>query len=239
MVFYVNKFGNMSAHMTRPDFSYEKKLWNKNVEFVLGIDEVGRGAFAGPLVAAGVIFPKTNRITKKLSFLKKVNDSKLLRAQVRRGLAVQIKKHALYWTISEVDIQTINRLGVGKANQIAFRRVVKDLLEKAGESCFLLSDGYPVKSIRKIGLKKQLGIIDGDKKSLTVAAASIIAKVHRDSIMRKLSKNFPHYRFSRNKGYGTKFHQEALRIYGLTEIHRTSFKLSAFFKNGRKSIQNA
>lgn len=225
--------------MTRPDFSFEKKLWAKNIEFVLGIDEVGRGAFAGPLVAAGVIFPKTNRITKRMSFLKKVNDSKLLKAQVRRKLAVQIKKYALYWAIAEVDIRTINSLGVGKANQTAFRRVAKELLKKVNGSYFLLSDGYPVKSIRRIGLKKQLGIIDGDKKSLTIAAASIIAKVHRDSLMRKLSKNYPHYRFSRNKGYGTKFHQEALRTYGLTEIHRTSFNLKVFLSYDNKSLQNA
>ncbi|HZQ30094.1 MAG TPA: ribonuclease HII [Patescibacteria group bacterium] len=216
--------------MTRPDFSFEKKLWGKNIKFVLGVDEVGRGAFAGPLVAAGVIFPKTNKITKRLSFLKDVNDSKLIKAPLRKKLALQIKKHALFWSIQEIDIQTINHLGIGRANKMAFRLVTKDLLGKLDKSSnyFLLSDGYPVKFIKKIGLKRQLGIIDGDKKSLTIAAASIIAKVHRDSIMRKLAKNYPHYKFSRNKGYGTKSHQEALRIHGLTEIHRTSFELTKF-----------
>lgn len=226
--------------MTKPNFSFEKELWKKNIEFVIGIDEVGRGAFAGPLVAAGVVFPRIKRVNKKLKFLKEVNDSKLLKASIRKKLSFQIKKYASYWSIVEIDIQTINKLGVGKANQMAFRKVSSELLKQIeNDKYFLLSDGYPIKSIRKIGLKKQLGIIDGDKKSLTIAAASIIAKVHRDSLMKKLAKKYPNYKFSKNKGYGTKFHQEALKLYGLSNIHRTSFNFSAFLNNESKSLQNA
>ena len=113
---------------------------------------------------------------------------------------------------------------------MVFRKVVKSMLSKIGESqkYFLLCDGYPVKNIKRIGLNKQMGIIGGDKKSITIAAASIIAKVYRDSVMKSLSKSYPKYKFARNKGYGTKSHQKALKTYGLSEIHRTSFNLQLY-----------
>lgn len=216
--------------MRKPNFYEERKLWSKGIEFVIGVDEVGRGAFAGPIVAAGVVFPQIKRISKKLAFLKEINDSKLLKAGIRRRLAKRIKNYSALWTIEKVDIQTINKIGIGRANKMVFRKVVKNLLSQMGgsEKYFLLSDGYPVKNIKRIGLSKQLGIIDGDKKSITIAAASIIAKVHRDSLMRAFSKEYRHYNFSKNKGYGTKYHQKALKIYGLSRIHRTSFDLGKF-----------
>ncbi len=93
----------------------------------------------------------------------------------------------------------------------------------AGVVFFILCDGLTVK-----GLKKHLSIVDGDCKSISIAAASIVAKVYRDSLMRKFSREYSHYKFSRNKGYGTKAHQDALRKYGLSEIHRTSFELTKF-----------
>ncbi len=216
--------------LKKPSLKYEKELWNKNIKYVIGVDEVGRGAFAGPIVAAGVIFPQVKRASKKFSFLKEINDSKLLKASIRRRLAKRIKNHSVFWAIEEVGIQTINKIGIGRSNKMVIRKVIKNLLSKIGESekYFLLCDGYPVKNIKKIGLEMQLGIIDGDKKSITIAAASIIAKVHRDALMRKLGKSYPHYKFPRNKGYGTKAHQEALKLYGLSDIHRTSFNLQKF-----------
>lgn len=219
--------------MSKPNLSFERKLWNKNIKYVIGIDEVGRGAFAGPIIAAGVIFPQTKRITKKFSFLKDVNDSKLLKANVRRRLAKKIKTFSMHWAIEEVNIQTINKIGIGRANKMVFRKVVKNLLSQIGDSekYFLFCDGYPVKNIKKIGLSKQLGIIDGDNKSITIAAASIIAKVHRDSLMRKLGRSYPFYKFAKNKGYGTKAHQNALKMHGLSKIHRKSFNLQVFLNS--------
>ncbi len=210
--------------MRKPSFKEERKLWKDGVEYVLGIDEVGRGAFAGPIVAAGVVFPRIGRITKKVKFLLKINDSKLLKAQIRRKLSKKILKHALFWAIEEVGIGTINKFGIGKANQMVIRRAAKNILSQIrSESYFLLCDGLPIPR-----LKNHKAIIGGDQKSITIAAASIIAKVYRDNLMRRLGKIHPRYKLSRNKGYGTKKHQEALKLYGLSEIHRRSFDLNKF-----------
>lgn len=228
-MFCVNKFVIMKS-MKKPNFKYEKELWKKDIKYVIGVDELGRGAFAGPIVAAGVVFPQIKRTTEKLSFLKEINDSKLLKPGIRRRLAKRIKNHSVFWTIEEVNIQTINKIGIERANKMAFRKVVRNLLSQIGvsEEFFLLSDGYPVKNIKKIGLSKQLGIIGGDKKSITIAAASIIAKVYRDNLMQELGIIYPSYNFSKNKGYGTKSHQEALRNFGLSKAHRKSFNLNKF-----------
>lgn len=215
--------------MKKPNFSLERELWKKGIENVIGIDEVGRGSFAGPIVAAGVVFPRISKITKKIKFMKAINDSKALNAKTRKRLAKLIKKYAMFYTIEEVDVNIINKRGIGYANKTAFRKVVKNILIHINSSNFyLLSDGYRTKYIRKVNSRNHLAIIDGDAKSVTIAAASIIAKVYRDSLMRNLSKKYHNYKFSRNKGYGTKGHQDALRKYGLTEIHRTSFELSKF-----------
>ena len=212
-----------------PNFSLERKLWTNGVEYVIGIDEVGRGAFAGPIVGGAVIFPKIARLNKKFQFIKNINDSKLLKAKMRLKLARLIKKYSLFHAVEEVPIGVINKYGIGYANKMVFRKVIGKILnEITGSSFYLLSDGYRTKYIRRFNKKNHTAIIDGDKKSMTIAAASIIAKVHRDKLMREYSKRFKHYKFSRNKGYGTKEHQEALKKYGLTKIHRTSFELSKF-----------
>lgn len=210
--------------MKKPNFSLERKYWKKNVKYVIGIDEVGRGAFAGPIVAAAVVFPQIFRVSKKIKFVNQINDSKLLKAPMMRKLAKKIKKHSLFYVVAEINIETINRIGIGRANQMVIRKVAKAISSKSNDSNhFIICDGLPVPN-----LKNHEAIIDGDQKSITIAAASIIAKVHRDSLMRELSRKYKHYKLSRNKGYGTKGHQEALRKYGLTEIHRTSFELTKF-----------
>lgn len=210
--------------MKKPNLSLERKLWKNNVQYVIGIDEVGRGAFAGPIVAGAVVFPQVKRISKRLAFFKKINDSKQLKAPLRRKLAKLIKKHSLFWSVNEVGIEIINSHGIGFANHLVIRQVAKKISSQIqNESFFILCDGPRVQ-----GLKRHQAIIDGDCKSISIAAASIIAKVHRDNLMRSYSKKFHYYKFSRNKGYGTKGHQEALRKYGLTEIHRTSFELTKF-----------
>lgn len=227
----------------KPSFKEERILWKSGVKYVIGIDEVGRGAFAGPIVAGAVVFPKILKLSKKLSSLKSINDSKLLKAYTRRKLNKVIKKHSLFYAVSEVNIASINKTGIGRANKTVFRKVVNRIVKqiemeqgrklKKGEF-YIISDGFPTKRI-KGGISNQKAIIGGDRKSITIAAASIIAKVHRDSLMRDLSKKFRHYKLSRNKGYGTKGHQKALLKYGLSQIHRTSFNLTKFL-NEYKSI---
>lgn len=208
----------------KPNFKEERKLWNKGIKYIIGIDEVGRGAFAGPIVAGAVVFPQIGRIGKKLVFLKQINDSKLIKAKARRKLAKRIKKSSLFYAVAEVDIQTINRLGIGRANQMVIRKVARKVIAQLKSSNnFIICDGLKIPL-----LKNHTSIINGDCKSISIAAASIIAKVHRDALMRDYSKKFHHYKFARNKGYGTKGHQEALKRYGLTRIHRTSFELNKF-----------
>lgn len=215
--------------MKKPSFSFERDKWKKNIKYVIGIDEVGRGAFAGPIVAGAVIFPQIKRITRKNSFLKQINDSKMLKGSTRGKLAKLIKNYCLFYAIEEVQTQVINKRGVGYANRVVFRKVVRSILRQLNSSNFyLLSDGYRTKYIRKVSSRNHEAIVDGDAKSITIAAASIIAKVHRDSLMRSYARRFHHYKFARNKGYGTKEHQNALRKHGLSEIHRTSFELSKF-----------
>lgn len=210
--------------MKKPNFSLERKLWKDNIKYVIGIDEVGRGAFAGPIVAGAVIFPINFRLSKKLKFAYQINDSKQIEAVLRRKLSKKIKKNVLFYALAEVGIETINKLGIGRANQMVIRKVARKIVSQLNNtSYFTIVDGFKVP-----GLKRHQAIIDGDCKSISVAAASIIAKVHRDSLMREYSRKFHHYKFASNKGYGTKDHQEALRKFGLSEIHRTSFELSRF-----------
>ncbi len=202
--------------MILPTLRFEKKLWKQGFNLVAGIDEVGRGSFAGPVVAASVVFSPDCIIPKGIA------DSKLLSPKIREKLAVKIKSQALYWAISQVSVGVINIVGIGKATQIAFRKVVKNLRVKPD---FLLIDAFYIKRLNR---KKQLAVKNGDKISTSIAAASIIAKVYRDNLMKKLHLKYPNYGFSRHKGYGTKLHQEAIRVHGLSKLHRASFNLEKF-----------
>jgi len=234
--------------MISPNFSYEKKLWKTGYKFVVGVDEVGRGAFAGPVVVGAVIWPRPNKLKTKDLKLKidGINDSKLLKPRAREQLAKEIKKHALAWDVTEVGVSVINRIGIGKATEKAMRKSIKDIARlldcyvvrlkdskfqyskiaiKQSSNFFVLIDYYYISYLRGIGKKNQLGIKHGDRKSLSIAAASILAKVHRDKIMRSLSKNprYKKYLWGKNKGYGTKVHLKNILRYGLTRYHRKEF----------------
>ena len=211
--------------MSKPSFEEEIKLWSSNIDFVIGIDEVGRGAFAGPIVAAGVIFDKA--VKEKL--LCDINDSKQVKPLMRRKCAEIIKENSLFWTVESIDIDFINTHGIGKANSAVFRKVIKSLLLKVGRNTnyYVLIDGFHKKYLPG-GINRQKGIVKGDQKSLSIASASILAKVHRDGLMKKISKNYPEYKFGRNKGYGTEYHKNALRKFGLSDIHRRSFNLTGY-----------
>lgn len=219
----------------RPSFSEEKRLWKKGFTLVAGIDEVGRGSFAGPVVAGAVVFPK---LTKKKAYQIEqlgINDSKVLRSRQRERLTQEIKKQALAWDVTEIGVATINKVGIGKATQKGMRKTVLDLerkLEKASLD-FVLIDafyvnylkGLPVGRKAKSGARngRQKAIVSGDAKSISIAAASILAKVYRDRLMRRLGRKYPAYGWGKNKGYGTKLHQKAIKRYGLTRYHRKQF----------------
>lgn len=210
--------------MTFPNLDFELDLWQRGFT-VIGVDEVGRGAFAGPLYVGGVIFKPTmneKRLAKLLSY--GINDSKKLSYDRRKMLSEVIQKECLSLSIQSISVAQINRIGIGKATFAAMREVVKTLCENLMEQkIFVLVDGFYVKHLRNIGLKNQRGIVGGDGISLSIAAASIIAKVARDEHMEKLSAKFPGFNWSSNKGYGTLDHRNALKKYGSTPLHRTDF----------------
>lgn len=203
--------------MTHPTFEEEEKLWKKGFLCVAGLDEVGRGAFAGPVVVSAVIFLRNSW------FESEINDSKLLKPRTREKLVKFIKKKALCFSIAEIPVREINKHGIGKATQMGFRKAIKLLPVKPD---FLLIDAFYIKHLNR---KNQKPIKKGDQKSISIASASIIAKVYRDKLMRQVHHKYPRYRFAKNKGYGTKQHQERIKEYGLSRIHRKSFNLAGSF----------
>ncbi len=202
--------------MILPTIDIEQKLWKSGYHYIAGLDEVGRGSFAGPVVVGATIFPKDFQIIEGLA------DSKLLKPRHREVLTELIKKEALAWSIAEISVTVINKVGIGKATQMAFRKAIKSLKKSPD---FVLIDAFYVNHFNR---KRQKPVKDGDKICASISAASIIAKVYRDKLMRKLHKKYPQYGFSKHKGYGTKAHQEAIKKYGLSRIHRKSFNLQKF-----------
>lgn len=200
----------------KPTFEYEQKLWDQGFQFVAGVDEVGRGCFAGPVVAAAVILPADFSATDK------IDDSKKLSPKVRSELAYIIKKYALAYSIAEVSVAVINDVGIGKAAQKAFLKAVKQLSILPEH---ILIDAFLIDGMHE---SIQTPIIYGDSISTSIAAASIIAKVYRDELMQTLHEDYQEYDFFTNKGYGTKKHREAIGKYGLCDLHRTSFALEKF-----------
>lgn len=214
---------NLGQMNKKPTFREENALWKRGYKFIAGIDEVGRGAFAGPVVVGAVVFPRNFSPTDG------INDSKLLKPRRREFLSRIIKKDAYCFSLAEISVWAINKYGVGKATQMGFRKTVKLLRVKPD---YLLIDAFYRNAssayIKHVNRKNQKPIKKGDRKSISIAAASIIAKVHRDKIMKKLNKRYPQYKFAKNKGYGTREHQKALKKFGISKIHRTSFNLTKF-----------
>lgn len=203
--------------MVLPTLEVEKTLWKQGLEFIAGIDEVGRGSWAGPLVAAGVILPKNFKIPRGLK------DSKQLTREKREEFDILIRNTAISYSIVEVSHEKIKKVGLGAANQIAFRKIIKNLNPQPD---FTIVDAFRIKYFNK---SKQMAIKFGDAKCATIAAASIIAKVYRDKLMDKLSGIYPNYGFEKNKGYGTKIHQNAILKHGFCNIHRTNYNLNFLF----------
>lgn len=200
--------------MDAPTLDLETALWQKGYTKVCGVDEVGRGAFAGPVCVGAVIFPTSCLLLDGLA------DSKFLKPRAREQLELRIKGQAISWTVAEVSVAKINKLGIGKATQTAFRRAIKSLSPD-----FVLIDAFYIKHLNR---KRQRAVKDGDTICASISAASIIAKVYRDRLMKKLSKIYPQYGLGKHKGYGTKKHQEAIKKFGLSRVHRKSFNLARF-----------
>lgn len=200
-----------------PSFNREYKLLNGTVDLVFGMDEVGRGSFAGPLVASAVCFEK------QFDWFRDINDSKLLNAKKRELLSELILKNSISFT-EIIDVEIINKSGIGEANKLIFRKLIKRIKNKyKTPNIHLLIDGRKTFESQDVEF-----IVNGDRKSISIAASSIIAKVYRDEIMRKQHEKYPQYNFFDNKGYGTKYHRDALKEFGLSDIHRKSFNLDKF-----------
>ncbi len=204
-----------------PHLNFENELWNTNT-LACGIDEVGRGCFAGPLVAAGVVLKPIKDLSLQkyiLSF--GINDSKLVTTTKRRMLKEVTQEFILYSTIQYISVDIINRNSIGMANKLAFNLVAKEILKSTtNQRIIFLTDAFKITSVP---LENQKNIIRGDKTSISIALASILAKVERDTFMENLSIDFPEYGFEKHKGYGTKLHREYLKIKGATTHHRTEF----------------
>lgn len=196
---------------------YERELRGKGYGFIAGVDEVGRGPLAGPVVAAAVVLPEDFNLLG-------VDDSKKLSEKRREALCGEILERALCCGVGRVDNQVIDQINILEATKVAMIQAVENarrqLQEKMdGDIDFILFDAMKIDAIKK----PQMSLIKGDSKSLSIAAASIIAKVTRDREMVQMDALYPGYGFASNKGYGTKAHYEGLHTRGLTPIHRKSF----------------
>ena len=184
---------------------YENEARAAGYSRILGVDEAGRGPMAGPLVVGGVIFPED-------FYDERINDSKKLTEKKRDALYDLIIENALAYQIEVLSVEEVDKLNVYEASRTGMKRIVASL-----EPDFTLSDAMPLGDI------PHFSIIKGDAKSLSIGAASILAKVTRDRIMKEYGKQYPEYGFEKHKGYVTKVHKEALEKYGVTPIHRKSF----------------
>jgi len=195
----------------RCGFRYEKKLRANGVARIAGIDEAGRGALAGPVVAAAVILPQKFRHPR-------LNDSKQLAPELREEIYCELVAHPeVTWTVGVVDSIEIDRINILRASHRAMRLAIEALIEPPNH---VLIDGLPVIPFPL----PQTAIVDGDCISLSIAAASVIAKVTRDRMMRDFCAQFPQYSFSQHKGYGTELHLVKLHEFGPCPIHRRSFE---------------
>jgi ribonuclease HII len=187
---------------------YEKRAWESGAVLVAGVDEVGRGSLFGPVVAAAVILDRDYR-------MRGLRDSKLLPAERREILAERIREHCVAWAVAAVDAARIDQINIYQASRVAMRDAVLQLAPAA--------DHLLIDAMRIDCELPQNAIIHGDALSASIAAASILAKVHRDRMMREWDSVFPAYGLASHKGYSTPKHIAALREFGPTPLHRQSF----------------
>jgi ribonuclease HII len=201
---------------------YEADAAAQGFKAVAGVDEVGRGPLAGPVVAAAVILPRGFAHPE-------VKDSKMLSAKQREKLAPIIRQSATSWALGVIDVECIDRLNILRASLTAMAQALQGLSAEADMALIDGNQKIPVEVLAAIGINSpqtlyQKTIVKGDRLCLSIAAASIIAKVARDRIMIEFDKQYPGYGFAGHKGYGSAAHLAALQRYGPTPIHRRSFK---------------
>jgi ribonuclease HII len=199
--------------VTTPTFAEEQAQWIKGFCHIAGIDEAGRGPLAGPVVAAAVILP----VGLQGDWLHLIADSKVLTASRRELLYERLYETAVGVGVGVIDVPTIDMVGIAKATQLAMKMAVKQLVPAPD---YLLIDYFRLPEVRL----PQKGVTDGDSLCVSIASASIIAKVTRDRLMLEYDKKYPGYRFADHKGYGTKRHLECLKRLGASPIHRRSFQ---------------
>lgn len=187
---------------------FEHLLYNKGYNLIAGTDEAGRGPLCGPVVAAAVILPKDYSLPG-------LTDSKKLTEKQREKFFEIIKKDAISYSISVIDNKTIDKINILEASRLGMNTAV-DMLNVKPD--FIITDAMDLHR------DNSLGIIKGDAKSITIAAASVLAKVTRDHIMDEYDKMYPEYEFALHKGYPTKKHLEKMNIYGILDIYRTTYK---------------
>lgn len=193
-------------------YHIEKRLWSEGYRRIMGLDEVGRGCLCGPVVAAGVIIDPENLLNEEVA------DSKSLTAVHREKLADEIKQEAVFWTVQEVSATEIDRLNILRAS---LQAMVKCTEGTGADPDYLLIDGNRFVPT----LIQHRCVVKGDDKSASIAAASILAKVYRDKLMKELHRKYPEFGWNSNVGYPTKQHYSGLKEYGYTPHHRKSFRL--------------
>lgn len=193
-----------------PDFEYEKNAQKNGYKFICGVDEAGRGPLAGPVCVAAVILPIDCEIEG-------LNDSKKLSEKKRELLFDVIKEKAVAYCIAYGTLEEIEKYNILEATYLAMNRAIEGLSQKPD---FALIDGNRIPKGISVPCET---VVKGDMKSCSIAAASILAKVTRDRLMIEYAQKYPQYNFQKHKGYGTKEHYEAIKQYGVCEIHRLSF----------------
>lgn len=214
----------MRERKSAPSLDYERAFWRDGYFHVAGMDEVGRGALAGPVVAAVVVFPHVDdevacdwMNADMFRAIARANDSKLLTELSREKLFKPIRECAQAYAVGSASVSEIDTLNIYRASRLAMYRAL-DTLSLTPDA--LLLDALVLSELAV----PQQGIIHGDALALSIAAASVLAKVTRDRLMRELDAVFPQYGFAKNKGYGTEQHLRALRKHGPSPVHRFSYE---------------
>lgn len=193
-------------------YAFEERLAEeRGASVVVGLDEVGRGPLAGPLAVGAVVLPRRPLVSR-------LNDSKQLAADVRESVAREIRATALAWAVAYVEPAEIDELGMAASLRKAFRSALAMVEEEVPDIGLVLIDG------NRLGIDgRERNVVKGDGKCASIAAASVVAKVERDRLMERYAQCYPAYGFESNKGYGSASHEEAIRTFGLSPVHRRSF----------------